>query len=80
MDDVNSIFTPCEYIVECSDIPNLTKFVSFRGRFTEHVEKGMIVEARGRLESVANLQSREKHVQLVLGEKSSDYLISIPLK
>lgn len=79
LDDVNSIFTPCEYIVECSDIPNLAKLVSFRGRFTEHVGKGMTVVARGRLESVINLQAREKHVQLVLGEKSSDYLLPISL-
>jgi predicted nucleotidyltransferase len=79
-DDVNSIFTPCEYIVECNDFPNLAKFVSYRGRFTEHVEKEMVVKAKGRLESVMNLQSKEKHVQLVLGERSSDYLIpsSVP--
>ncbi|MHA2227856.1 MAG: nucleotidyltransferase domain-containing protein [Candidatus Thorarchaeota archaeon] len=79
LDDVNSIFTPCEYIVECSDNPNLVKFVSYRGRFTEHVEKGMVVEARGRLESVMNLQSSERHLQLVLGERSSDYLIPVSL-
>ena len=51
-DDTDSIFTPCTYIVSCKTIPTLTELVSYRGRFTEQVSKGMHVEASGRLESV----------------------------
>lgn len=73
-DDSQGIFTPCEYTVECDMIPNLKKLVSFRGRFTEHVQVGDHIRAAGRLEAVWK-DGKEKYLQLVLGEKPSDYLV-----
>jgi predicted nucleotidyltransferase len=73
-DDSQRIFTPCEYTVECDMMPNLKKLVSFRGRFTEHVQAGSHVRAAGRLEAVWK-ENEELYLQLVLGEKPSDYLV-----
>lgn len=70
-----SIFTPCTYRVESSNLPELKRIISYRGRFTEHVSQGDIVKAKGRLEYVSNLNSNESYQQLVLGENPSDYMI-----
>jgi predicted nucleotidyltransferase len=75
-DDTDSIFTPCIYTVE-SDMTNLQRLVSFRGRFTEHVVAGESVEARGRMETVTNVNTDESFTQLVLGEDPLDYLMPI---
>lgn len=75
-EDAQGIFTPCEYTVECDVIPNLKKLVSFRGRFTEHVQVGAHVRAAGRLETVWK-DDKEIYSQLVLGENPSDYLVPI---
>ncbi|MGD2072830.1 MAG: nucleotidyltransferase domain-containing protein [Candidatus Thorarchaeota archaeon] len=77
IDDSNSIFTPCTYLVTCKTIPDLTEIVSYRGRFTEQVRNGMNVKASGRLESVHIKNTDETYKRLVLGENSSDYLIPI---
>jgi predicted nucleotidyltransferase len=76
-DDHDSIFTPCAYGVQCNRFGNLRRLVSYRGRFTEQVSKGMDVEAKGRLESVADRRSGEEFSQLVLGENWDDYLIPL---
>ena len=76
-DDHDSIFTPCAYEVQCNELGNLRKLVSFRGRFTEQVSKGMDVEAKGRLESVIDRRSGEEFSQLVLGESWNDYLVPL---
>jgi len=73
-DDSDSIFTPCIYNVE-SDIATLQKLISFRGRFTEHVSAGEDVEARGRMETVTNVNTDDSFTQLVLGEDPLDYLM-----
>ena len=76
LDDSQSIFTPCEYKVKCEGIPDLTSVISYRGRYTEHVREGMDVEAKGRMEKV--VQSDDSQwLQLVLGEKDTDYLIPL---
>ncbi|MFX1559980.1 MAG: hypothetical protein ACFFBL_05295 [Promethearchaeota archaeon] len=75
VDDNESIFTPCEYLVKCDGLPNLRKLVSYRGRFTEQVSKGEVFEARGRLEMVTDHKKQEQFMQLVLGELPIDYLI-----
>lgn len=75
VDNSDFIFTPCEYLVECDDAPNLRKLVSYRGRFTEQISKDMSFEARGRLETVMNHKENDKYMQLVLGELPTDYLI-----
>ncbi|MHA2002563.1 MAG: hypothetical protein ACW975_00605 [Candidatus Thorarchaeota archaeon] len=72
-DDSDSIFTPCIYSVESET--DLQRLVSFRGRFTEHVFTGETVEARGRLETVTNVNTDESFTQLVLGENPLDYLM-----
>ena len=76
-DDHDSIFSPCAYGVQCNRLGNLRRLVSYRGRFTEQVSKGMDVEAKGRLESVADRRSGEEFSQLVLGENWDDYLIPL---
>lgn len=76
-DDHDSIFTPCAYGVQCNKLGNLRKLVSYRGRFTEQVSKGMDVKAKGRLESVIDRRSGEEFSQLMLGENWDDYLVPI---
>ncbi|MHA2601772.1 MAG: hypothetical protein AM324_006545 [Candidatus Thorarchaeota archaeon SMTZ1-83] len=75
--DSDSIFTPCTYLVQCEELPDLSRLVSYRGRFTEHVHRSERVEARGRLELVRNVTKAESFYQLVLGEDSFDYLVPV---
>ena len=77
LDDSDAIFTPCYYAVECDEIPALRYLTSYRGRFTEHVRRGMQVEVGGRLETVRNVVTQDEYQQLVLGERKSDYLIPV---
>ncbi|MFX1368205.1 MAG: hypothetical protein ACFFAY_06390, partial [Promethearchaeota archaeon] len=77
LDDSNSIFTPCYYTIKCEDLRNLRYLTSYRGRFAEHVKKGMQVEARGRLETANNIGTQDMFLQIVLGEKTTDYLVPI---
>ncbi len=76
IDDSQGIFTPCEYDVSCQSNPGVRRIISYRGRFTEHVMKGMNVEARGRLESV-QIEGADPFLQLVVGECKTDYLVPI---
>ncbi len=76
-DDHDSIFTPCAYEVQCNRLGNLRRLVSYRGRFTEQVSKGMDVEAKGRFESITDRRSGEEFSQLVLGESWDDYLVPL---
>lgn len=75
VDDSDSIFTPCEYLVECEGFPNLRKLCSYRGRFTEQIWKEMSFEALGRLEMVTDHRNKDQYMQLVMGERPADYLI-----
>lgn len=77
LDVTNSIFTPCEYIVESFDNPEIKRLVSYRGRFTEQVSSGSSVRAKGRLEDVTDTRTGESYQQVVLGEDSTDFLIPI---
>ena len=76
-EDTDSIFTPCVYIVEAEENTDLKRLVSYRGRFTEQVTKGMSVMAKGRLERVIDTTTGDSFQQLVLGEDSTDYLLPI---
>ncbi len=76
-DDIDSIFTPCTYTVEAKDNVDLKRLVSYRGRFTEQVTKGMSVMVRGRLEKVTDTTTGDSFLQLVLGEDSTDYLLPV---
>ena len=75
IEDSDSIFTPCEYLVKSENVPNLRKLVSYRGRFTEQISQGASFEARGRLEMVTNHKEQNQYLQLVLGELPTDYLV-----
>ena len=75
IDDRESIFSPCRYRVESRDLPDLKWIISYRGRFTEHVSKGDVVNAKGRLENLSDTKLNKDYKQLVLGEDSTDYLI-----
>lgn len=75
VENIDSIFTPCEYLVECREFPDLRKLISYRGRFTEQISKDVSFEALGRLETVNNHKEKKQYMQLVLGEQPSDYLI-----
>ena len=77
IDDKESIFSPCRYRVDCRDFPDLKWIISYRGRFTEHVSKGEIVNSKGRLENVFDSSSGESYKQLVLGEDLLDYLLPV---
>lgn len=77
IDDSDSIFTPCEYLVECENVPSLRKLVSYRGRFTEQVSQGSSFEAKGRLEMVTVQSKGDQYLQLVMGENPADYLIPV---
>ena len=74
LDSSQSIFTPCEYQVECQEVPDLASLVSYRGRYTEHVSEGMCVNARGTLERVNHRDGRN-WLHLILGESNTDYLL-----
>lgn len=75
LDDRDSIFTPCEYLIDCDELPDLRKLVSYRGRFTEQISEGASFEALGKLEMVTNRKKNDQYMQLVMGELPSDYLI-----
>ncbi|NHI83243.1 MAG: hypothetical protein EAX81_02925 [Candidatus Thorarchaeota archaeon] len=76
LSDLDSIFTPCVYSIECVEFADLQYLVSYRGRFAEHVKKGMKIQAKGMLEMVMD-NSGKKYMQLVLGERPSDYLVPL---
>jgi predicted nucleotidyltransferase len=73
--DCDSIFTPAEYDVRSESMSGFVKIVSYRGRFAEHAHRGETVRIRGRLEEVTDVSTGEKHQQVVLGEKPSDYMV-----
>jgi predicted nucleotidyltransferase len=74
----DSIFTPCEYHVECdNEQTGIEKLVSYRGRFTEQVFAGDQFEAFGRMESVTDHRTGGRYSHLVLGERPEDYLVPL---
>ncbi len=78
-DDRLSIFTPCKYTVDKVTVIDpqidyaISELVSYRGKFTEQVKKGDLVEFRGTLEEVK--QANQKYFRVVLGG-TGDYLLS----
>jgi predicted nucleotidyltransferase len=79
-DAEGAIYSPCSYGIEdCEyldscELPIASELLSYRGKFTEQVEEGDIVEARGTLEEVVGREVRLFRV--VLGRKG-DYLIPV---
>jgi len=83
VDDSESLFTPCNYKVECLEVlegrvdPRALKEVtSFRGRFAEQALRGEVVEVRGALEEVRF--RGELYQRLVVGAPG-DYMIALGL-
>lgn len=75
---VDSIFTPCVYGVDNdSSLVGVTRLISYRGRFTEHAFQGDVVNVRGRLELVKNLDSGREYFQVVLGEDYQDFMLPV---
>lgn len=80
-DDKESIFTPCSYeiedvtVSEGANVEQIKKIVSFRGRFCEQVKVGEKILAQGKIEKV--ISNNDIYHRLLLGNKTSDYIISI---
>jgi predicted nucleotidyltransferase len=78
VDAKQSIFTPCMYRVEdCSylalaQMPEVSELVSYRGKFTEQVGEGDLVEAQGTIEEVVYLDRTV--YRMMLGGRG-DYLV-----
>jgi len=83
LDDSESIFTPCKYLIdkvkilEGTKVQTLKEIVSFRGRFCEQARKGEMVLAQGKVEKVVKKDGTE-FFRLILGAKPSDFMISKP--
>jgi hypothetical protein len=76
-DSSASIYTPCTYLVQSmSDEYPVTELKSYRGKFTEQVEKGDIVKVRGTLEKVT--RDGGVYYRIIFG-KAEDYLVSVDL-
>lgn len=80
-DDSEAIFTPCTYKIENAKILEGTftsipieEIVSFRGRFCEQANTGETVVAQGKVERMQSEEGR-MHFRLLLGNKTSDYMI-----
>lgn len=84
VDDSESIFTPCVYkisdarVLEGPQIKPLEEIASFRGRFCEQARNGEVVIAQGKVERVIDNKRNREHFRLLLGNKPSDYFVTIP--
>jgi len=80
-DDSESIFTPCIYkienvrIVEGPRLQPIQEIASFRGRFCEQARTGEVVVAQGKVERVTDRRQNREYFRLLLGNKSSDYMV-----
>ncbi|HHL41801.1 hypothetical protein DRO31_02745 [Candidatus Bathyarchaeota archaeon] len=76
-DSSESIYTPCTYRVQSmSNEYPVVELKSYRGKFTEQVEKNDIVEVNGILEKVT--RDAEVFFRIILG-RAEDYLVSVDL-
>ncbi|MBT0158710.1 hypothetical protein G4O51_01860 [Candidatus Bathyarchaeota archaeon A05DMB-2] len=80
-DDSEALFTPCTYkienvtVVEGARLEPILEIASFRGRFCEQARKGEAVTAQGKVERVTNIKTGKKHYRMILGNKSTDYMV-----
>lgn len=73
INDDESIFTPCRYIIKTLDQKQeISELLSYRGKFTEQAKRGEIVKVRGSLEE-ADFPD-VKLLRVVLG-RPDDYLV-----
>jgi len=80
VDDSDSIFTPCRYVVDDVRILSgvkeytISEIFSFRGRFCEIARRGERVRARGKLERV-KASDGSVYYRLILGGSREDYMM-----
>lgn len=83
VEDSDSIFTPCRYLIddvkllEGTRLSSLREIASFRGRFCEQARKDERIVAQGKVEKVVEKNGTE-FFRLVLGAKPSDFMVSKP--
>ncbi|MCK4669370.1 hypothetical protein KAT21_04555 [Candidatus Bathyarchaeota archaeon] len=83
VNDSESIFTPCVYkiidvrVLEGPQITPIEEIASFRGRFCEQARSGEVILARGKAERVMDNRQDRQYFRLLLGNKSSDYFITV---
>ncbi len=81
VDDSDSIFTPCKYVLsdvkivnsERDDVPS--EIVSFRGKYCEQAKRGDRIAAEGLLERVN--EKGNSMYRLLIGESSNDHLLRV---
>jgi uncharacterized protein len=82
-DDSESIFTPCVYgleeatVIDGSKHVQIEEIASFRGRFCDQARKGDVILAQGKVEKVTNIGKNQEHVRLLIGNKPSDFMITV---
>lgn len=80
VDDRDSIFTPCKYVIEKCEILSgkiygeIREICSFRGKFTEQARAGDWVAAKGKIEKV--ITKEDGHFRLLL-ESVEDYMVKV---
>jgi predicted nucleotidyltransferase len=80
VEDSESIFTPCKYIIEGvnviegNKVQPLNEIASFRGRFCEQAKEGEVVFAQGKVERVIDKKHDHEYFRLLLGNKPSDFM------
>jgi len=80
VDDRDSIFTPCRYVINKCEVlsgeilESIREMCSFRGKFTEQAHGGDRVVAKGKVEKV--MIGDEEFFRLLL-ESAEDYLIKV---
>jgi len=83
IDDSESLFTPCNYKVECLEVSEgevdaraLREVTSFRGRFAEQAFEGEVIDVRGILEEV---RFRGERYQRIVVGAPGDYMVALSL-
>ncbi len=79
IDDSNSIFSPCRYIIDDVSILSgvnvpISEIFSFRGRFCECAFKNEIIIAEGKVEKVLR-KDGSTYYRLILGENPMDFIV-----
>jgi hypothetical protein len=78
LDDKESIFTPCRYIIEHTKTlkgkaPKISEIASYRGRFCDQVREKERFIAQGKIEKV--ITKSGTYYRLILGGEKEDFLI-----
>ncbi|MEM3737081.1 MAG: nucleotidyltransferase domain-containing protein [Candidatus Bathyarchaeia archaeon] len=81
VDDCDSIFTPCRYLIENIEyskglkVDDLKEVVSFRGRFCEQARRGDTISVRGKLEKVCKRDV--VYHRVVVGNQRQEYILTV---